>query len=68
MAGFNRPCEICKRSTRIGGEPIEVCYSDRHHKFTCMQCHFEAPLELPPKPAIVAGVDDIYWRTLVRHS
>lgn len=64
---FDRPCEVCKRSRRIGGVPIEVCFSDRLGVFACMSCHFDAPLPQPSTPAILAGGDkEIYWRTMVK--
>lgn len=37
---FDRPCEVCRKS-EAHGKPLEVCYSDRHEKFTCLACHFD---------------------------
>lgn len=38
---FDRACELCRRSTRQDGTPVEVCWSAIHRKFTCLYCHFE---------------------------
>ena len=41
---FDRACESCGRSEwtdRVTGKkmPLEVCYSNKHGKWTCLRCH-----------------------------
>lgn len=58
---FDRPCEVCRRSTRIGGSPLEVCWSSLRDAFTCLVCHF-----MPrPKGSTVLAGGNLYWQKVV---
>jgi hypothetical protein len=61
---FGRPCEVCRRSIRIGGELLEVCWSDLRGAFTCLACHFTPP---PKGGTVLAGGEnkELYWQTMV---